>query len=260
MEIISPIFPQIIHSFIYCPSHINYSVIDYITSSIIQTTHAFFTRKGGVSSSPFSSLNFGGSDDLPENISENRRIALLAAGMNPQYVARLNQVHGNSVCVAKPGNQTGDALVTNEKGLTLAIAAADCYPLLFHDPENGIIGAAHAGWKGTLGRIAENTIEAMEKFGAVRKEIRVAIGPGISGKNYEVSEEVIRQFMAAGFPSYCAEGRNLDLLLANKSVLQESGITGENIWALGRCTTEDNFFSYRRDKGVTGRMWATIML
>lgn len=236
------------------------SNIDFITSPIISTTHAFFTRKGGVSPAPFSSLNFGGSDDAPENIAENRKRALLAAGMDPGNVARLNQVHGNVVCVAQPGNQTGDALVTNEKGLTLAIGAADCYPLLFHDAKHNSIGAAHAGWKGTLARIAKNTIEAMEKLGAERKEIHVAIGPGISGKNYEVSEEVIEQFRAAGFPSSCWEGRKLDLLQANKFVLRESGIAEENIWALGRCTTEDDFFSYRRDKGVTGRMWATIML
>jgi YfiH family protein len=236
------------------------SEIQLLLSPIISTTHAFFTRKGGVSPVPFSSLNFGGSDDLPENIAENRKRALLAAGMDPENVARLNQVHGNVVCIAKLGNQTGDALVTNEKGLTLAIGAADCYPLLFHDPKNKIIGAAHAGWKGTLARIAKNTIEAMEELGAERKEMRVAIGPGISGKNYEVSKDVIQQFNAAGFPSSCWEGRHLDLLEANKYVLRESGIREENIWALGRCTTEDDFFSYRRDKGVTGRMWATIML
>jgi hypothetical protein len=232
----------------------------FITSPLISTSHAFFTRKGGVSPAPFSSLNFGGSEDSPENIAENRKRALLSVEMDPENVARLNQVHGNEVCIAKPGNQTGDALVTNEKGLTLAIGAADCYPLLFHDPENKIIGAAHAGWRGTLSRIAKNTIEAMEKLGAERKNIRVAIGPGISGKNYEVSEEVIQQFLAAGFPGEIHEGRNLDLLAANKFVLEETGIKKENVWALGRCTTEDDFFSYRRDHGKTGRMWAVIML
>ena len=241
------------------------STLNFITSPLISTPHAFFTRKGGVSPAPFSSLNFGGSEDTPENIAENRKRALLSVGMNPENVARLNQVHGNHVCIANPGNhpdnnQEGDALVTNEKGLTLAIGAADCYPLLFHDPEKKIIGAAHAGWRGTLSRIAKNTIEAMENLGAGRKNIRVAIGPGISGKNYEVSEEVIQQFRDAGFPEAIHTGRNLDLLAANKFVLEEAGIKKENVWALGRCTTEDDFFSYRRDKGKTGRMWAVIML
>ncbi|MDQ3110811.1 MAG: polyphenol oxidase family protein, partial [Bacteroidota bacterium] len=189
---------------------------EYFKSPIIPVPHAFFTRKGGVSPAPFASLNFGGSDDTPENIAQNRKRALLSVGMNPDNVARLNQVHGNVVCVAQPGNQTGDALVTKEKGLTIAIGAADCYPLLFHDPENQVIGAAHAGWKGTLSRIAKNTIEAMETLGADRKNILVAIGPGISGKNYEVSEEVIGQFRQQEFPESCYEGRKLDLLAANK--------------------------------------------
>ena len=234
--------------------------MEFFTSPIISTPHAFFTRKGGVSPAPFSSLNFGGSEDAPENISENRRRALLAAGMNPENVARLNQVHGNEVCTAKIGNQTGDALVTKEKNLTLAIGAADCYPILFHDAKNKIIGAAHAGWRGTLALIAKKTIEAMEKLGADKNFIHAAIGPGISGKNYEVSDEVIKRFNDEGFPNYCWKKRNLDLLEANKFVLRESGIAEKNIWALGRCTTEDDFFSYRRDKGKTGRMWACIML
>lgn len=232
----------------------------FITSPILSTPHAFFTRKGGVSPEPFSSLNFGGSEDDPKNIAENRRRGLLSAGLNPENVARLNQVHGNVVCMGQPGNQTGDALVTKEKNLTLAIGAADCYPILFFDPQNQIIGAAHAGWRGTLARIAKKTIEAMEQLGADRNFIRAAIGPGISGKNYEVSEEVIQQFSDAGFPASCWEGRHLDLLAANQFVLQESGIGKSHIWALGRCTTEDDFFSYRRDKGKTGRMWACIML
>jgi len=234
--------------------------MEFLTSPIISTTHAFFTRKDGVSPAPFASLNFGGSEDSPENISENRKRALLSAGMNPEKVARLNQVHGNEVCIAKIGNQTGDALVTKEKNLTLAIAAADCYPILFNDAKNNIIGAAHAGWRGTLARIAKKTIEAMEKLGAEKKFIHIAIGPGISGKNYQVSDEVIEKFRDEGFPENCWTGRNLDLLEANKFVLHENGIEEKNSWALGRCTTEDDFFSYRRDKGKTGRMWACIML
>lgn len=184
----------------------------------------------------------------------------MSVGMNPEKVARLNQVHGNAVCLAATGNQTGDALVTKEKNLPLAIGAADCYPILFHDPENKIIGAAHAGWKGTLARISKNVILEMEKLGAERKFIRAAIGPGISGKNYEVSGEIIEKFREEGFPETCWENRNLDLLAANKFVLEESGIITQHTWALGRCTTEDDFFSYRRDKGKTGRMWAVIML
>ena len=100
----------------------------------------------------------------------------------------------------------------------------------------------------------------MVKLGAAKENIRAAIGPGICRDKYEVSEEVITQFMSAGFPESIHSGRHLDLLEANKFVLQESGILPEHIWALHRCTTEDDFFSYRRDHGKTGRMWAVIML
>lgn len=232
----------------------------FLTSPLLSAPHAFFTRIGGVSPAPFGSLNFGGKEDDPENIAENRRRGLLAAGMNPENVARLNQVHSSDVIQAKPFSQTGDALVTKEKGLTLAIGAADCYPVLFHDPVNEVIGAAHAGWKGTLGRIARNTIEEMVKLGAEKKFIRTAIGQGICRDKYEVSEELIASFSAAGFPDSCWSGRQLDLLACNRFVLDESGILPEHQWALNRCTTEDDFFSYRRDKGKTGRMWAVIML
>jgi polyphenol oxidase len=236
------------------------SEVKFITSPIISTKHAFFLRHGGVSPAPFGSLNFGGHDDDPENVRVNRERALTQAGMNPQNVARLNQVHGGDVVIAKNGSQTGDALVSVEKGITLAIGAADCYPLLFHDAKNNVIGAAHAGWKGTLARIAKNTIEKMIALGADRNEIRVAIGPGICHDNYQVSEEVIEKFMSAGFPESIHTGRQLDLLAANKFILQEAGIPDQQVWALNRCTTEQDFFSYRRDKGQTGRMWACIML
>ena len=236
------------------------SSVSFISSPVISTTHAFFLRHGGVSPAPFASLNFGGSDDDPANVKENRFRALTAAGMNPENVARLNQVHGNEVIEAKPFSQTGDALVTTEKGLTLAIGAADCYPILFHDPVNKVIGAAHAGWRGTVARIAANTIREMIKRGAKAELIRAAIGPGICRDKYEVSEDVIAQFRSAGFPESCWTGRQLDLLAANQFVLRESGILPEHSWSMNRCTTEDDFFSYRRDHGKTGRMWATIML
>jgi polyphenol oxidase len=235
-------------------------LIQPIHSPILSIPHAFFTRHGGVSTIPYNSLNFGGTDDHAANIAENRRRALTSIGMPPERVARLNQVHGNEVKLAAIGSQTGDALVTTEKNLVLAIGAADCYPILFHDPENQVIGAAHAGWRGTVARIVANTLDEMCKLGANRNTIRAAIGQGICRNQYEVSEEVIAQFEEAGFPDSIHAGRQLDLLEANQFVLLESGIQSKHIWALNRCTTEADFFSYRRDLGKTGRMWAVIML
>lgn len=236
------------------------SEIQRIIAPNISANHGFFLRHGGVSPAPFGSLNFGGSDDDPENVRINRERALTAAGMNPHNVARLNQVHGAHVRIAKPGSQDGDALVTKERGLVLAIGAADCYPLLFHDPVNNVIGGAHCGWKGTQMRIASWTLAKMTKLGADMKEIRVAIGPGICREKYEVSEEIIEGFLNADFPESIRTGRYLDLLAANRYVLNFAGIPDEHIWAVNRCTSEDDFFSYRRDKGKTGRMWACICL
>lgn len=232
----------------------------YLKAPNITCIHAFSTRHGGVSQHPFGTLNLGGSDDVPEHIEENRRRFIRALGCDPERVARLHQVHGITVCNARPGVQTGDALVTNERNLVLAIGAADCYPLLFHDPVHHIIGAAHAGWKGTLGKIAQHTITAMQQLGADPEVIQVAIGQGICGAKYEVSEEVISQFREAGFPETCWNNRHLDLLAANRFVLEEAGVPAANCYAINRCSTEPDFFSYRRDGGVTGRMWGVIAL
>ena len=115
----------------------------WIKSHHIKTTHGFSTRNGGISAEPFSSLNLGGTDDLPENITENRRRALTDLNINFEQVSYLNQIHGNMVCQAQIGKQTGDALVTNKKEIAIAIGAADCYPVLFYDDKNQVIGAAH---------------------------------------------------------------------------------------------------------------------
>ena len=232
----------------------------WIKSNHILTTHGFSTRNGGVSPEPFSNLNLGGTEDLPENITENRKRALTDLNINMEQVSYLNQIHSNIVCEAQVGKQTGDALVTNKKNIALAVGAADCYPVLFYDKKNEIIGAAHCGWKGTLARIVKNTIDEMVKLGAEKQHIKVAIGQGISAKHYEVSDDVIQQFKEQNFPDTCWNKRHLDLLKANQFVALESGILEGNIWSMNRCTTESDFFSYRRDQCKTGRMWAIIIL
>lgn len=232
----------------------------WIFSPTIRAVHGFSTRHGGVSPQPFESLNLGGKEDDPANIARNRKRALGDLNIDPARISYLDQVHSTTVCRAKPEKQTGDALVTGEKNLPIAVGAADCYPILFHDEAHGVIGAAHCGWKGTLGRIAANTIAEMQKLGAETQHIRIAIGQGICRENYEVSGELIAQFREAGFPDSCWSGRQLDLLAANRFVALEAGIPEENIWSMQRCTTEPDFFSYRRDGGKTGRMWAVIML
>jgi len=229
-------------------------------SNNISCSHGFTTRWGGVSQAPFNELNLGGSDDRTDHILENRKLVFEKLQLDFNQLCNLKQVHGEEVCIAKPGMQQGDALVTNERNHVLAISIADCYPILFHDSVNNVIGAAHAGWRGTVNRIAKNTIEKMCALGADPKNIKVAIGQGISPKKFEVGAEVISEFREKQFSETVFEGNYINLIRANIQVLEESGITRENIWTMNRCTFEDDFFSYRRDKGLTGRMWALITL
>ena len=187
-------------------------------------------------------------------------IALGALQINHEAVCSVKQVHGNRVIIAENGIQEADALVSNEPGVPIAIGVADCYPIIYHDPINNVIGAAHAGWRGTVTGIAGNTIEEMVKLGAVPGNIQVAIGQGISTDRFEVGPEVIEEFKKNDFPPTCIIGNHIDLIAANIYILEKSGIKSQNIWSMNRCTFESDFFSYRRDKGKTGRMWAIIML
>jgi hypothetical protein len=226
----------------------------------INCVHGFSTRSGGISKSPFNSLNLGGSEDEPQNILSNRELALKQLGLSPSDLCNLKQVHGTKVNIAKRGQQEGDALVTKEKDLVLAISIADCYPILFYDETVGVIGAAHAGWRGTAGKIAGNTVKEMQKLGASASNIKVAIGQGICQDNFEVGKEVIQQFEENGFPAYCWKDNRIDLILCNRFVLEQNSIPAKNVWVMNRCTFEPDFFSYRRDKGRTGRMWAVIVM
>jgi YfiH family protein len=222
--------------------------------------HGFSTRQGGVSSAPFDSLNLGGSDDLPEHILQNREGALHQLKLSISNLCNLKQVHGTDVLIATVGQQQGDALVSNKRNQVLAVSIADCYPILFHDQKNKVIGAAHAGWRGTVGKIAERTVIEMLKLGAEKEQIQVAIGQGISKERFEVGDEVIEQFKSSGFPNQLLTDNKIDLALCNEFVLTEIGIPADHIWKMNRCTFEADFFSYRQDKGKTGRMWGVISL
>lgn len=224
----------------------------------ISGTHGFSTRHGGISPEPYSSLNLGGSEDLPDNIRQNREKALQTLGFSISQLCFLKQVHSNKVQIAREGIQEGDALVSNVKGKVLAVSAADCYPILFEDKKNGVIGAAHAGWRGTVNRIAGQTVKAMLQLGAETRHLQVAIGQGICKERFEVGEEVKAVFRQEGFPEYCIDNKQIDLIAANRFVLSEHEIEPDQIWSMNRCTYEPDFFSYRRDKGVTGRMWGVI--
>jgi len=224
----------------------------------IPCKHGFSTRLGGVSTGDFEGLNLGGGDDDPTSILKNRELSLSHLQLNIANLCNLKQVHGNRVNEAFIGQQEGDALVSSKPNLILAISIADCYPLLFCDHKNKVIGAAHAGWRGTVGKIAESTLHEMIKLGAEKNHIQVAIGQGICKAKFEVGDDVIEQFKNNGFPNTFLSDNKIDLAACNKFVLSENGIPTENIWTMDRCTYEPEFYSYRRDKGKTGRMWAVI--
>ena len=159
--------------------------------------HAFFTREGGVSEGEFASLNCGySSGDAIAHIEANRARALHRLGMAPASLCTVRQVHGSAVVVAhasqpKRPSVAADALVTDRPGITLGVLCADCAPVLLADPHAGVIGAAHAGWRGALAGVIETTVDAMVERGAARERTRAAIGPCIAQKSYEVGPELL---------------------------------------------------------------------
>ena len=245
--------------------------LDLLTAPNLDVPHGFTTRIGGVSASPYDSLNLGlSSGDSSESVEENRRKVMDAFGVTRKAVCAFHQVHSARVIEGYPTwfEEEADASVTDDPNLLLVISVADCSPLLFHDPVKEVVGAAHCGWRGTVKGMAREVVRRMgELYNSDPKDIRVAIGPGISAACYQVGEEVVRAFMDAGFPESISypddEGRfRLDIAAANRWILRQAGVPPENIWTSDWCTYSDptRFYSHRRDAGKTGRHWAAIRL
>jgi len=234
----------------------------------ISVPHAFTTRTGGVSPDPYASLNLGlSSGDSEANVDANRARALEAFGSQKDHCCAFHQVHSARVVRAKPTyfEEEADASITHDTSLTLIVSTADCAPILFHDPMQGVIAAAHCGWRGTVKGMVDAVLDAFADYGSQMENIHAAIGPGISRPNYQVGTEVIEAFAKAGFPETVYEpdgtGRYLlDVAAANHFLLARRGVG--NIWQSQICTYADpeRFYSHRRDKGRTGRHWALIKL
>jgi YfiH family protein len=237
--------------------------------------HGFFSRRGGVSEGPiYAGLNVGqGSHDDPAAIRENRIRVANWFGADEEHLSTLYQIH--SADVVKAADTMGerpkaDGQVTDRPGVVLGILTADCGPVLFADAEAGVIGAAHAGWKGAFDGVLENTIEAMIAIGASRERIAASLGPSIAQRNYEVGPEFVERFTARNpkwakfFVASEKPGHSMfDLPGLTVSRLEAAGVRAEN---LDICTysDEENFFSYRRtthrQEPDYGRQISAIMI
>ena len=235
--------------------------------------HAFFTREGGVSDGVYASLNCGlGSGDDRANVRENRRRAAARLDLPEDSLVTLRQVHSGQA-VPIPGNERAraDGMATNRPGVLLGVLAADCAPVLLADEENGVIGAAHAGWRGALAGIVESTVAEMEKLGARRKAIAAAVGPCIAQESYQVDAAFRDRFVADGegdealFRPDIPDGKYLfDLRRYVRGRLERARIGRIDLAANDTFSEAGLFFSYRRsrrlDEDDCGRGLSAIAL
>jgi polyphenol oxidase len=228
-------------------------------AAVAGVRHGFFTREGGVSTGPFASLNCGfASGDDPQRVAANRGLAMARLGMPAASLTTARQVHGSTVVTATaPGEHhaatPADALVSDCAGITLGVLCADCAPVLLADPDAGVIGAAHAGWRGALSGVVEATVAAMAGLGARPERIVAAVGPCIAKASYEVGPDM-RAAFAAGDPSgldLFTQGAGTDRLRFDLAAyvlrrLARAGVAACEPLAADTLAGEARFFSARR--------------
>lgn len=243
--------------------------------------HAFSTRLGGASPSPFDSLNLGYStEDDSQNVDQNRDRFLSVLGVKDLPLHSLRQIHSSQVhWVVTSRNSSSvvperDALITRDPGNIIGILTADCYPILLADDRQGVIAAVHAGWKGSMLGITQIVIsEMIQKTGCRPEDMTALIGPAIHVCCYQVGSSVREAFLARhDFSEGCfyqdlrADQKDtpsrwkLDLLAFHRALLQKNGLSPDRIYSLPHCTCcrPDLYFSYRRDGHRTGRMLSII--
>ena len=230
--------------------------------------HGFFGRSGGVSTGIYASLNCGaGSQDDPAHVAENKR--RVTEKLGAQTLLTLAQIHSvKVVTVSEPFTTPpeADAMVTNRQGIALGILTADCAPVLFADADAGVIGAAHAGWKGAIGGVLENTVAAMEALGASRTEISVVIGPTIAQASYEVGEAFRQPFIAQDESNarFFTEAHYFDLPGYIAHRLTQMRLASVEDLAIDTYANEAEYFSYRRKTHRSdpdyGRQLSAMML
>lgn len=239
-------------------------LIPEIFTPLAHVGAGFTTRAGGISPEPFASMNMGlSTDDCPDHVEANRRMALGRLGFPPDCLAIAGQVHGADVrTVETAGLHRGcDGLVTATPGLVLGVSAADCGAVLLACPDQNIVGACHAGWRGAVAGVVGHTVQAMVDLGADPALIRAYIGPCISGRSFEVGEEVAAEFPDAVVRRPAGAPRPfVDLPAAILADLMKAGLAPGHVESSGRCTMEEPnvFFSHRASGGRTGRMMGLI--
>jgi polyphenol oxidase len=232
---------------------------EFLTHAALAASHGFFTRRGGVSTGPYASLNanFSGGDD-PAHVAENRTRVAASLGVAASHLLGLHQVHGTHVITAKTPWQAGqgpdaDALVTNRPGLALGVITADCAPVLLHDARAGVIGAVHAGWRGAAGGVLEAAVAAMVALGATPAGITAVIGPCIGQDSYEVGPDLrdavlptsrsAAMFFRAGRPP---DREHFDLAGYCLARLRAAGIADAHALGVDTLADAERFFSHRR--------------
>jgi YfiH family protein len=250
---------------------LRYYQFDIFSSAIV---HGVFTRQGGVSPSPWQSLNFSiSAGDDAERVTRNRVRVFELMGRDPASIHDSWLIHGTDILYAdrprsldRPATKA-DIILTDNPEVSLFMRFADCVPLLFHDPNKHVIGIAHAGWMGTVKGVGGAAVNGMrERYGCKPENIVAGIGPSIGVDHYEVGEDVVSQFRAKfGEDSeriiQTKDGKtHLDLWAANAIQLQKAGV--EQIQISGLCTAchVDDWFSHRAEKGKTGRFGALMAL
>ncbi len=249
--------------------------LDIITAdALYPLQHGFFGRGGGASSGVFRGLNCGfGSSDQSEIVAINRARVAGALGVGSDALLGVHQIHSADVVVIEDTGAPrakADAMVTRLPGVAIGVLTADCQPVLFADIEGGVIGAAHAGWKGAINGVLEATIDAMEELGAKRDRIAAVIGPTISQRNYEVGPEFFETFQdedpvnARFFAQGDGDRFHFDLPGFGLMKLRSAGIASAE-WTR-HCTyaDPDRFYSYRRSvhwrEADYGRLISVIRL
>ena len=242
-------------------------IAEFLRAASLPAPHGFFTRRGGVSTGPFASLNCSLSGRDPrDNVLENRARAARAIGAEPTGLVGLHQVHGTGVIHVTepwtPGNgPRADAMATDRRGVALGIVTGDCAPVLLADPDAGVIGAAHAGWRGAVAGVLEAALAAMTARGATPRRVAAAIGPCIGQASYEVGVDLRGSVLDhdPGDARFFAPGRRdlhwqFDLSGYCAARLAAAGVGAIEVLAFDTLTDEARFFSHRRRTLAGGGM------